>query len=293
MNTGDKVPNPSPVEIIALDDELADLGIPVFDRPFEAAKLWGKRNGGEWTALEKEEFFRLEYRNLHPSVPFDADSFLTLCVSARGVSYFIRPPMTYGRTAIKPIEYTSISKFEISRLWHDHPNAFWEMQWQGFDATDLFMSLVNFHSKDLSAQNMMRTAVNQLTASARQLVACEIDSSLPQGIAMAAELAGKATYLHLEGKDALRDIGHDLQKLASKVADLKPSPVDASVAFVANQLPEYVKARYNSPAMTIAGAQDLYRKAMFFVADMLRRTNHAQGYWQMLESDMMPNRSFE
>jgi hypothetical protein len=211
-----EIPEPSAVEIISLDDQLADRGVPVFERPFQAAKLWGEKFGNPLAALESEGSFRQRYRELHPPVPFGSESFLTLCVSARAVSYPIRPPMAYGQVGIKPLDHTTISKFEIARLWHDHREAFWELHWQGFDAIDLFMSLVNFHSKEVLSKNLVQTAVNQLSASARQIIACEIDASLPQGIAMAAELAGKSVFLRLGGAESdLRSIGHDLTKWLS------------------------------------------------------------------------------
>jgi len=39
-------------------------------------------------------------------------------------------------------------------------------------------------------------------------------------------------------------------------------------------------------------AQDLFRKSMFLIADLLRQTNHDQGYWLKLSDGEMPARSF-
>lgn len=293
---GPEAPNPTVRDILDIDDRLADQGVPVFRRPLEASKIWGERHGGLSFGLTKEGLFREAYRNLHPSVPFDSDSFLTLCVSARGVSYFIKPPMAFGRVAIRPMEHTQISKEELSRLFHRHSSDFYELQWQGFDAIDLFMALVNFHPNDQTARNMIGTAINQMTASARQLVACEIDASLPQGMALACELAGKSVFLHCDGDPKkLKKIGHDMPMLIKEIRKTKrlpASPVQDQIDAIASEMPRYVEVRYSSPPMTICDAQDLFRKSMFLIADLLRQTNYDQGYWHKLRDGDMPSRSF-
>lgn len=291
MIIGGEGPDPSPAQLIELDDRLADCGIPVMKRPFEAARLWGDQRENPLLGLTKEGWFREAYRELHPSVPFDSASFLTLCLSARGVSYIIRPPMAYGRVGIKPLDHTDITAQEVARLWHAHPEAFWELHWQGFDAVDLFMARVNFHPSMPAAQNMMETAVNQLTASARQLVAGEIDSSLPQGVVMACELAGKAVLLHTGATlESLKQVGHNLDKLLTEISIKLPSPIDAMTQSVVNSMPAYVAVRYDAPHMSMNDAQDLFRKAMFLVAEFLRRTNHDQGYWRKVTDGSMPDR---
>lgn len=293
MIIGGDGPDPELHDIIRLDDLLADDGIPVFQRPFQAAKLWGKEQGDQMLALMKEGIFRDAYRQLHPSVPFDSDSFLTLCVSARAVSYIIRPPMAYGRGVIKPFDHTTISEQEMVRLWQNHPEDFWELQWQGLDAIDLFMARMNFHPKSHSARNMMETAINQLTASARQLVACEIDSSIPQGMIMACELAGKAVLLHVGGDEkALKHIGHNIVILHSAIAQHLRSPIDATISDVISTLPNYVEVRYDAPRMNIIDAQNIFRKAMFIIADLMRRTNHDQAYWRAVIDPSIPSRRF-
>lgn len=285
-------PRPSFDQLIEIDDELADKGIEAFKRPYEAARLWGLKHGNEFlVALKMEGWFGDTYRQLHPSIDFSAESFLTLSVSARGISYFVKPPIAYGTVAIKPMDYVAISQNEMGRLWHRHPDAFWDLQWQGFDAVDLFMSLVNFHPTEILATNMMQTAVSQLTASARQLVACELDSSLPQGMAMACELAGKSLLVaNGSSERELRALGHDLTRIHNSIKEILPSPIDFDINEAIKCLPAYVTVRYNAPVLQISAAQDLYRKAMFIVADFLRRTNHSQGYWDMLASGEMPGR---
>tara|TARA_Y100001947_G_C10207119_1_gene247509 strand:- start:83 stop:556 length:474 start_codon:yes stop_codon:yes gene_type:complete len=154
---------------------------------------------------------------------------------------------------------------------------------------------MNYHPKDLIARNMIGTAVNQMTASARQLIACELDSSLPQGMAMACELAAKSVLLHC-GEDAsqLKKIGHDVPRIIELIRDsgaIAISPVQGDVEMVAATLPKYVEVRYNSPPMTMLDAQNLFRKSMFLIADLLRQTNHDQGYWRRITDGDMPPRS--
>ncbi|HMN54933.1 MAG TPA: hypothetical protein PKC32_12190, partial [Sphingopyxis sp.] len=142
-----------------------------------------------------------------------------------------------------------------------------------------------------AAQHRIETAVCQLTASSRPLVSCEIDSSLPQGMVMACELAGKAVLLR-DGMspESVRQIRHDMPRLFSEVSARIASPLDSIVGNVIASLPDYVAVRYDAPPMTIADAQDLFRKAMFIVADFLRRTNHDQAYWREVTAGKLPAR---
>ena len=294
MLIGGEGPPPTMEQFLAIDEQLADAGVPALARPFEAAKLWGERSNNMMIALQQEGWFRDRYKELHPSVPYDGDAFLTLCVSARSVSYFLKPPMGYGRVAIKPLDFVTISKTEVERLWATHPAAFWELKFQGFDGVDLFMAQVNYHSKINAVENMLATAINQLTASARQLVAGEIDLSIPQGLAMACELAGKSVLLK-EGatQNELKAIGHDLSKLAAAIGTKVFSPIDNEVQRVAASLPNYVEVRYDAPALNMFQVQDLYRRTLFVIADFIRRTNHDQLYWQLIDDNTVPKRNWE
>lgn len=293
MIIGGDGPPPSLAELLEIDDGLADDGVEALRRPIEAAKRWGAKSGDPMIALKQEGWFRTAYRQILPSVPFDSEAFLTLCVSARSVSYFLKPPMGYGRVAIQPLKHVTISEMERHRLFHSHPASFWEMQWQACDGVDLFMSHVNYHPQDRAASNMMVTAINQMTASARQLVACEIDLSLPQGMAMACELAGKSVLLSKGASDQkLRNIGHRLPDLAAEIASVLPSPIDSTVQELAKTLPSYVAVRYDAPAISIADAQDIFRRTLFVMADFIRRTNHDQLYWKVMKDTSVPAREW-
>ena len=274
---------PSLADLSQLDSNLAEKGVPALKRPHEAAKLWGEKFGSPFFGLPHEQGFREAFEKLHPSVPFGSDAFLTLCVSARSISYFLKPPIVLGRIRIEPLQFVSITEMERNRIRQDHPAAFWEMVWQASDGIDLFMAQMNYQPQHSDAQNMMATAVNQLTASARQLVACEVDLSLPQGIVLACELAGKSIlrYTGVSEKE-LRDVGHDLVLLSEKIAENIKSPVDEEVLAVAKSMPKYVQVRYDAPKMNIADAQDIFRRGMFLIADFIRRTNHDCIYWKMI-----------
>ena len=46
MIIGSQIPDPAPDDIIRIDDQLAEKGIPVLRRPLEATKIWGEEHGG-------------------------------------------------------------------------------------------------------------------------------------------------------------------------------------------------------------------------------------------------------
>jgi hypothetical protein len=285
---------PSAEDFMELDDQLAADGIPIFSRPFAAAKHWADKTGNILFALENERWFQNAYKSLHPSVDFSADSFLTLAASAQGISYAVKPPIAYGRVAIQPLKHVKISEDEVGRLYRRHPKSFWELQWQACDGVDLFTALVNFHPSEERAKNMMTTAVNQLTASSRQLIASELDASLPQGMAMSVELAGKAILLSMGVTEKeLRELGHDLPALAASIAAKVSSPCDATVADVVSELPKYVEVRYDAPILTIVEAHRIFAHSMFVVADFIRRTNHDQLYWKCMTDSKVPVRTFD
>lgn len=286
-------PLPSFDELVEIDDLLADQGIEIFERPFQAGRVWGERCGSLAIWMTSESWFAEAYRRLHPSTDFSLASFLTLCVSARGISYSVRPPVVLGQGVIRPREYVQITDNELGRIFHRHPTEFWELQWQALDAVEVFAADLNFSPSNEAARKRMSTSIHQLTASARQLVASQLDLSIPQGLAMACELAGKAVLGGLGfGDERLRELGHDLTKIHAAIQDELPSPVDVDVAANCSIIPDYSDVRYDAPLLTINEAQDLFRRAMFVVADFLRRTNHDQIYWREIESGEMPARAF-
>ena len=111
---------------------------------------------------------------------------------------------------------------------------------------------------------------------------------------MACELVGKSVLLK-EGatQQEVKAIGHDLVELASAVTDRLSSPLDHQVQMVAETLPKYVAVRYDAPALNMAQAQDVYRRTLFVAADFLRRTNHDQLYWKMIDDSTVPKRDWE
>jgi hypothetical protein len=284
---------PSRNQLRRLDEELADLGVAAFNRPHEAAMLWATRSGADFlSVLRENEWFEQKFSELHPSVDYTQKPFVTLCVSARSVSYFADPPIVLGTTAVSPIRAVKITEAELSRLHRRHPTDFWELHFQATDAIDLFLADMDFHSQIVRARNMLTTGMHQLGASARQLVAGEIDASLPQGMCLAVELIGKAVAIdaaqgHIDERSTF---GHNLPCLFDHICNVLSGPNNTEVEMALRHIPRYEDVRYDAPTMAFRDAQNVYRAALFLCAEAMRRTRQDQLYWKLLEDDQMPKR---
>ena len=288
-------PYPTPIEVNVADRKLAAEGVSVVDRPNRAMLEWLRTppfyNGpidlptiGRW--------FDEAWKALHPSVQFGDKPFMYLAVSALGVSYRCDPPIVFGSIGINPMNLVKITPAESQRVFQQAPLAWWEMHHQAVDCMDFWLNRMEFQGGP-TAFNRLGVAAGQLEASARQLLACANDPSLPQATAMIVEMSLKASLSKLGVDDReLVSLGHDLEKATKRLCELSPHSSDDELKSVVVSLPKYVAARYDPPTWTAAEPQDCYRRALFIGSEAMRRTGRHRVADQVRGDPAVPKRSW-
>jgi hypothetical protein len=141
-----------------------------------------------------------------------------------------------------------------------------------------------------ASSQLWRMALSNLEDVANILPAGFSVDSVLQPICLTAELSMKAALVDL-GEDpkvlARRDVGHDHEELARRLATKRPHRDDPTVAAVAAALPDYVGSRYKSAGLTRLAVVKLALGAQFIAASAARRLC-GQDFAGEMEQDSWP-----
>jgi hypothetical protein len=285
---------PTDAEIEELDDRFSTEGVPVLNWPTMAMSEWMSKNGAfPENFAASAEWFRNKFAALHPSVDFSNQPFAFLSVSARSISYQMKPPMVFGHRSINPIDHLAIQQNELERIFNKDPTSFWEMYYQAADCIDLFAGSENFHPTVPAARGILSVGFSHLEAIARQLVAGRVDASTSHAVCAAVETISKAVLTEQGQKDKqLRDLGHNIGKICKAITKEFAGPNDSEYLMVADTMPELVKSRHHPTALNMMETQNLYRKALFLSAEALRRTGHDPLYYKVDRDSTIPRRKW-
>ncbi|MEV5022604.1 hypothetical protein MRBLMA1_002461 [Sphingobium sp. LMA1-1-1.1] len=137
---------------------------------------------------------------------------------------------------------------------------------------------------------LWRMALSNLEDVANILASGFSVDSVVQPICLTAELSMKAALIDL-GVDAKalakRDVGHNHEELARRLAALSPHRDDSIVAAVAAALPDYVQSRYAASGLTRLSVVKLALGVQFIAASACRRIGN-QDFAANLERDQWP-----
>jgi hypothetical protein len=273
-------PYPKPVEILELDRKLAAQGVPVTERANKALLEWIRTpplSDQPTPLIPIARWFEKTWRELHPSVVQLDRPFMYLAVSALGVSYRCDPPIVFGTASIDIMKLVHITPAESQRIFRESPRAGWEMYYQALDAVDLWLNRMDLPPKQYAG---LSVAFSQLEASARQLVACSPDSSLPQSVALIAELSIKGALFAAGFKTReLEKLGHNVILAATKLCEISKLGSNSDLLQAAASVPPYVASRYSPPPWEMSVAQNHYRTVLYIASEALRRSGeHRMGH---------------
>ena len=137
---------------------------------------------------------------------------------------------------------------------------------------------------------LWRMALSNLEDVANILASGFSVDSVVQPICLTAELSMKAVLIDL-GADpkalARREVGHNHEELARRLAALSPHRDDPIVAAVAAALPDYVQSRYTVAGLTRLSVVKLALGVQFIAASASRRIGD-QDFAAELERDQWP-----
>lgn len=122
------------------------------------------------------------------------------------------------------------------------------------------------------SQTCFANARSNVAATTR-ILAGDVDvNAAVQSACLSAELALKGGLAHL-GLDerALKDLSHNLSRLAAKLVEVAPGPSDARLLAAVQNFPNYVGARYAAHGLTRVQLMELAMRAQYVAADVIRR----------------------
>jgi hypothetical protein len=200
-----------------------------------------------------------------------------LAVSALGVSYRCDPPIVFGAPNIDVMKLVRITPTESQRIFQDSPRAWWEMYYQALDAIDLWLNRMDLLPGQYPG---LSVAFSQLEASARQLVACSPDSSLPQSVALITELSIKGALFSAGFKMRdLEKLGHNVKLAAAKLCEISKLGNNSDFLQAVASIPPYIESRYSPPPWEMPMAQQHYKTVLYIASEALRRSGeHRMGH---------------
>lgn len=274
---GTMLTQPTPQELLVLDERLAEEGVAIQARPHSAATLWASQNGkGLQEAISQWRWFNQAYAALHPSVSF-GDNEQALCVTARGVAYRFSIPFIFGHYPLDPLEFVIIGSFELDRIKKDHPESYFSLIYQSADIFDLFtMDRVRIDGNQNSSE-MMAVGTSLLRDTARALVAgaTGAHAGLAHTMCVAVETITKSALIALgvETTSSVSKYGHSFQRMCKALQESCPAVNDEEYLLASGGMPNLVQTRYGGGRRTTADEHKLFRRALFLSAEAMRRTS--------------------
>lgn len=277
-------------DLLRLDAEFAQAGVAMHARPLRAAM---SLLGGSFVigVLGNPEVDRIvdAYHRLFPSVdqawPGKGVGLAASIDTVRKVTVAV----VFGTNTISVHEGLGFDTHDQWVRWCRGDPAI--AACSAFAFADLYDLAYGVNpSASAASSELWRMALSNLEDVANILpTGFSVDSVL-QPICLIAELSMKAALVHL-GEDpkslSKREVGHNHEELARRLAVKCPHRDDAIVTAVAVCLPDYVGSRYKSAGLTRLAVVKLALGAQFIAASAARRLAD-QDFAAEMEKDSWP-----
>lgn len=258
-----------------LDMKYAKAGVHLHQRPFRAAMellapsfVLGMGGNPEVTRIM--DAYAEMVPEVNASWPGAGVGLVASVDRVRKVSL----PVVFGSCSIQPWQALGFASAEEWWDWcrKDHDIGS-QSSFAWADLHDFLYGLSDVEQRNLEAMILWRMAQSNLEDAANTLPTTFSVDSVIQPICMVAELAMKGALVwdgadpkSFKGKD-----GHDLNRLAERIASARPHRDDSLVAEVVATLPPYVDSRYKPAGLTRLAVVRLAIGAQFIAASALRR----------------------
>lgn len=280
--------------ILATDTELLAEHLKLHQRPFHVVLRWMKANGHSGDIFDKRIWEPLmeSYRKLYPSGDFSIPPMLSGGVAIRDQMYPVRIPVGFGTFSIDPLKLIEIPQPELELAFRHFPDQGWRAFYGACDALDFAYGVDDLLSGGTPKPDLFANARSNVAATTRILAGdVDVDAAV-QSACLSAELALKGGLAHL-GLDerALKDLSHNLPRLAAKLVELAPGPSDARLLAAVQKFPNYVGARYAAHGLTRVQLMDLAMRAQYVAADVVRRITDRNFGGEMEARNDTPSRA--
>ena len=278
--------------IIAADTALVAKDVKLHQRPFHVVVQWMNERGYSGDVFDRRVWDPLmeSYRKLYPSGSFSIPAMLHGGVAIRDQMYTVRVPLGYGTFNIEPLKLIEILPAELDLVFRQFPDQGWRAFYGACDALDFAYGVDDLLRGGTQKPDLFTNARSNLAATVRILAAdVDVDAAV-QSACLSAELTIKGALAHL-GLDekALKDLSHNLARLAARLTELSPSSTDERLLASVQKFPNYVGARYAGHGLTRVQLMELAMRAQYVAADAIRRiTDRTMGIEMEARSDTPP-----
>jgi hypothetical protein len=280
-------------DLLALDVEFANQGVPHHARPLQAAM---KLLGGNFmlSVLGNPETDKIveAYRKLIPECDETWPGLgIGLTASVDQVRK-ITLGVPFGSPG--PCHVWKELGFDSDRAWFEWCRRDRDIaagtHFAFADLYDLSHGLSAIEGQNADAETLWEMGRSNLEDTANTLPATFSVKSVIQPICLAAELSMKAllVWKGLTPKQAGDQFGHKLVKLGVEMASLAPHRDDTLIAATLPKFPHYVASRYSPAGLTRLTVVGLALAAQFIAASTLRRASGVDLAAQM-ETGGWPN----
>lgn len=259
--------------------------VPIYQRPMAVAL--------ELSRIEKGVVFPLEQRmtditNFYKKMYSPEDLYMPPVqvggVGLRDKFYKVRISVVFGSCSVNMVRCIDISQRELEFIYEQDPSAISRAAYTVADLWDFAYGVNDLKDRVPQADVLWKNARSSIEETARLLSDGHLIDSAVQPICLSAELSIKGTLSFLGvNEEKLKQLSHNIPKLANKLSELKPSPSDDMLLEAANQFPDYVKSRYSVHALKRADINRLAMLSEYIAADAIRRISDRKIIEQVLE----------
>lgn len=292
--------------VIEIDDELIAKGIKPFQRPSHANIKIGERlQLGCRNILNDSLSIRIKkiYEELYRPIDLHAPPMHIGAFMFRDVFFSLRIPVIFGSPIIESIKFLG-DMTDKQREWifanQQSSSKFFD---QAIDLMDFIYGFDDVRGeKKLPNKTLVwwHKAKQQLEAAAATLLGSFDKDAIIQNCCIATELLLKGALMaKIEGitekELAGKKYGHNLENLVNKTAEQLPIFDKETVLFVANQLPEYVKSRYEAENFSRLELGDFVMNTQFIGGEVLRQFSERNMRANLIGADSnldLPKRTF-
>jgi hypothetical protein len=261
-----------------LDRKYANEDIPLHQRPFLAAiDILGIEPLSALHRKEEIDQIAIAYQQIRPDVETSwPGAGIGIMASDDHVRKIVFPIIT-GQRSLHPWQLANFSSADEWWGWcrQDHDVAA-SSHFSMADLHDLIMGINRIDSSKVTALKLWGLATSNLEDMANILPAAFSVDSVLQPIHLLTELAIKAALVwHGDTEESFSmkgGSGHNLKRLAERMASFSPHRDDARIMKIIETFPPYVKSRYNPTGLSRLSCVKLAIESQFIASSTLRRT---------------------
>ncbi|KAM3114245.1 hypothetical protein [Phormidesmis sp. 146-33] len=269
--------------VIEVDDELIQEGMEPFQRPLPAClKIAERLKPGSTFTFEYDPLFNAinqMYSELYRPSDLDNPPMHVGAFMFRDVFFPLRIPLVYGSPTINPVDLL-VDVPDVPKRWlFDNKQSGLTFFDQVIDLIDFVYGLDDLEKTGKLPDKTVEwwyLAKQQLEAAAATVLGSFNKYAVIQNCCISTELLLKGALLaNGISEDTLKNekkgYGHKLENLVNRTGELLPNVNTETLLFVVQQLPNYVKSRYEAMQVSRLDLGRFLMNTQFVSGEILRQ----------------------